>query len=617
MIASTPDSDNRKWCVVLLCATTCHAFLALRYVGHVWTTALGVTLVLGVMVAFCLTRACRSGTEIRWHWVMLCLALVLWDMAYWAITWLQAHYPDGARVYFDELFFMLRLIPYLLILARGQEHDATRPYRLIDGAQALLLAGLLFYLLYPSIFPHQHAADPAWDKLTSRYHAIINMGAAVLSIFAIAAQPDPVHRRFAIALAALLTSYWLDSALMNGWVFRGPNPPPPGHVVNVTFAIPFFLFLFADAAAGEGQCRIRHSRLIGMLMPTAFCAASMFVAIAIGTQAAALAAGAGLMLMGLRAALLQTELIRLERFVARLVDHLPDAICVVAPDDIIRSANPAATQIFGMACIGQSFADLRRTLGQLDADTGQVVTQADRAFVLAEVKLGGGERIVRLTDVTALRTMEREREDTLHLLGHDIRSPYAEILTLLDQSRGETLRVDWLRRHAQRGLAMADDFVRLARARTALLRREPVDLADVAAEAADMSWARAKRRRLTLRDESDLQENGIWIDGDHGLLMRAIHNLLDNAVRFAPEGATVHYGVRMLDEKVRFFVTSAGPELPDDRRADPFARFGGRGDRIGLGLTLVHVASLRHGGTASYQREGAHNVFTMDLPLAP
>jgi signal transduction histidine kinase len=78
--------------------------------------------------------------------------------------------------------------------------------------------------------------------------------------------------------------------------------------------------------------------------------------------------------------------------------------------------------------------------------------------------------IASWVDITALHASERQRDDMLHLLSHDMRSPQASILALLDTERPQIDSkpamelMERVERYARRALALADDFVQLARA---------------------------------------------------------------------------------------------------------------------------------------------------------
>ncbi|MGE4429327.1 MAG: sensor histidine kinase [Sphingobium sp.] len=233
----------------------------------------------------------------------------------------------------------------------------------------------------------------------------------------------------------------------------------------------------------------------------------------------------------------------------------------------------------------------------------------------------------RLHQVLALMQRNaKEREEMLQFLSHDMRSPQASILSLLED-RGKPLPGgpalhDRIRRHAERTLRLADDFVQLARLQSRQPVHEAVDIRDAMAQAGDMVWARAKARAVTIsqdgRHAADAPD--LWVAGDAEALVRAFANLLDNAVEVSPEGSVISCGVRQEGDEVIAHVADHGPGLPPERRDAPFARFGYSGAAgeggSGLGLSYVATVAERHGGSAHYADGPAGGAcFSLRLPL--
>lgn len=136
-----------------------------------------------------------------------------------------------------------------------------------------------------------------------------------------------------------------------------------------------------------------------------------------------------------------------------------------------------------------------------------------------------------------------------------------------------------------------------------------------------MVTAYARSRGARLINESDAGE--LWVMGDQGMLVRAVINLLENAIKFGPDGADIVYSVRLRASEVVFGVAGPGPPMPAGRMADPFALYAegrsadGKGS-VGLGLAFVQTTALRHNGRATYSyREGYGAAFEVVLPHAP
>jgi signal transduction histidine kinase len=108
---------------------------------------------------------------------------------------------------------------------------------------------------------------------------------------------------------------------------------------------------------------------------------------------------------------------------------------------------------------------------------------------------------------------------------------------------------------------------------------------------------------------------------DRDRILRALQHLLDNAVRFSPDGVAVEVGVR-LDaggQELRFFATDHGPGLTEETKANLYDRMwhGARADRVGagLGLAIVRGFARAHGGRIELEAEaGKPTTFFLVLP---
>ena len=338
----------------------------------------------------------------------------------------------------------------------------------------------------------------------------------------------------------------------------------------------------------------------------------------------------------------------LRRFFADSLQGLPDPTLVLDRGGHVLVANRAAEELF--AGIGRPLPDtgapaleplLRAltTTGRappLDGGEHEIATADGRTFVLRTAALLDAEgkpagTIARLTDITAVRLVNRQREDALRLLTHDMRSPQAAILALLDQPPvSEPALRDRIGHYARRTLALADDFVMLARAETAAGAEEVLDLTALLVEAADDQWPLAHGRNIRI-EVADAESEHL-VEGERSLLARMFVNLIGNAVKYsgpgtriacsvatepAPAGAgSATHGCRIADQGIGI------PADELERIFDPFHRSAavGRNDPggSGLGLTFVRTVVKRHGGSidcASALGEGT--TFTVRLPASP
>jgi two-component system sensor histidine kinase TctE len=145
----------------------------------------------------------------------------------------------------------------------------------------------------------------------------------------------------------------------------------------------------------------------------------------------------------------------------------------------------------------------------------------------------------------------------------------------------------------------------------------PLDLARLAFDAT-MEWVpQAYRRRIDLG--YDGVRDGVTVDGDATRLTELLNNLVDNAIRYTPDGGRVTVRVAAVPSP-RVSVSDDGPTIPVPERDRVFERFhrllGTRADGSGLGLAIVREIATLHGATIVLDDDvdGVGNTFTVTFP---
>jgi len=267
-----------------------------------------------------------------------------------------------------------------------------------------------------------------------------------------------------------------------------------------------------------------------------------------------------------------------------------------------------------------------------DSQGVELATEDDRRYLLQGAPLHGEAgrpacAIVSLVDITTVRRAERQRAQMLHFLSHDMRSPQASILALIDmQSRPDrALPQDVLlariEEHARSTLALADDFIRLAQADSQRLEFAEVEVTGLVLDATDELWALAKARGIEL--QLHLEAEGVTLRAAPALLVRAIANLVSNAIKFGPPGQPVSVRLQRMGQYMAIAVSDSGPGISYEGQArlfEPFSRVHAPGADApagsGLGLVFVKTVAERHGGRIMVDSDaGAGATFTLLLPL--
>lgn len=221
--------------------------------------------------------------------------------------------------------------------------------------------------------------------------------------------------------------------------------------------------------------------------------------------------------------------------------------------------------------------------------------------------------LLTLVDVTRMRQAMAQRDQAMHFISHDIRAPIGAIVTLLEMERAfgtpaaqqTSPQVSHdteqrIERYARSALALADDFVHLARAQQHPPRQEAVELGLLLEQAVDDSWAQAQAKRIAI--DWMPQEAEALTTGDPSQLRRVLVNLLSNAIKYSPAGSTVHCGLEKRPAQGVVAIRDEGDGISPEQQATLFAPFtrlqqheNSRIQGVGLGLAFVHTVIQRHG----------------------
>ena len=210
-------------------------------------------------------------------------------------------------------------------------------------------------------------------------------------------------------------------------------------------------------------------------------------------------------------------------------------------------------------------------------------------------------------------------------IAHDLRTPLAELrsrlegLALIRPSSEETFaEIDGAVADVDRVIRIFDALLRLAEIDAGMRRSGfvTVDLAHLASTAVEFYEPSAELKNIALTFRSD---GSTQAAGNPVLLAQALSNLIDNALKYAPQNGLIAVAVqRRPDGAVQISVTDNGPGINDAEKSRVVERFY-RGDAsrgtpgVGLGLSLVQAVAKLHGSTLelSDQNPGLHVVFTI------
>jgi two-component system phosphate regulon sensor histidine kinase PhoR len=250
---------------------------------------------------------------------------------------------------------------------------------------------------------------------------------------------------------------------------------------------------------------------------------------------------------------------------------------------------------------------------------------AARAAPVAGVHAGA---VLVLHDISDLRRADQVRRDFVANVSHELRTPLTAIRgyveALLDEPPdAEQARhfLDIIARHAARMERLVTDLLRLARldAKQELLEMATCDIErtfrTVVADLAPLIEGKTQHVSITVAPDA------ATVQADPAKLHDVIRNLVENAVNYSPERASVHLAAHRRPGCVEIVVSDSGPGIPPADLTRVFERFyrvdkaRARPGGTGLGLAIVrHLVEL-HGGTVKAENGSTGGaMFTVTLP---
>jgi len=343
--------------------------------------------------------------------------------------------------------------------------------------------------------------------------------------------------------------------------------------------------------------------------------------------------------------------------ISEALSAVPEGVVVCDEHGTVRYRNEIA-QSFAGARHGEALADLAVT-ELLDAalrrgpaeQTLELYGPPRRALLIRAIPLGGGalgdgppgegERtlgaVAIIEDVSERRRLEAIRRDFVANVSHELKSPVGALGILAETMQAEDEPVvsrrlaERMQLEAFRVARIIDDLLDLSRIESEEAPvREPVPVHVAVAQAIERIRPVAEHQGVTI----DVNEppRRLTVVGDRRQLVSAVHNLLENAVKYSEDASTVEVRVRSVaDPKspegtwVEISVRDYGIGIPARDIERIFERFY-RVDRArardtggtGLGLAIVrHVATNHRGEVHVASQEGEGSTFTLRLPAGP
>ena len=313
-------------------------------------------------------------------------------------------------------------------------------------------------------------------------------------------------------------------------------------------------------------------------------------------------------------------------------------------DNIVTVANDAAIRLLGRHIVG---ADIRTAIRHPAAtewlaeakDTAELHTinlvdfpRPGQRWTMRIAALSGGDRIIFLSDRSALDAADKMRSDFVANASHELRTPLAAILgyveTLQDmngEADGEIRHrfLSIIDREARRMQQLVIDLLSISRVEADRFRRPTaeIDLRDIVsttiAQLRDSEPARGQDIVAQLGDALPMR-------GDAAQLGQLAHNIISNAMKYGHAGTPVTVELAREGKRARFAVTDQGDGIAPDhipRLTERFYRVDEARSRsvggTGLGLAIVKHIGERHQGQLDIESElGKGTRVSLTFPLS-
>lgn len=357
--------------------------------------------------------------------------------------------------------------------------------------------------------------------------------------------------------------------------------------------------------------------------------------------------------------------LRTEQF-QTLLNDAPLGVYLVDADFRVREVNPTARPVFGdiEGLIGQDFdyvihvlwpkayADEVVRIFRHTLDTGEpyfaperIEERRDRGNIefyewqTNRIALPDGRFGVvcyfrdiseHIRSRTALEDADRQKDEFLAMLAHELRNPLSSIrsagdllsrLGLTDVRAQSAARI--IKRQAIQLTRLVDDLLDISRITRGLieLKRQPVELNSIVNGALDTvdPIIREKRHRVSLVSE----ERRVYVDGDPARLLQCVVNVLTNAAKYTDPGGAIGIELMVRSGQCILTISDTGtgiaPELLP-RIFDPFVQSERTLDRseggLGIGLAVVRRLVQMHGGSVTARSDGLGLGSTFELQFS-
>ena len=324
-----------------------------------------------------------------------------------------------------------------------------------------------------------------------------------------------------------------------------------------------------------------------------------------------------------------------------VLTSIQDGVILLDKENKILLINPAAQKVFGLGLTEPIGMPVLETIKHNDF-AGMLGSIADNPLTFHEISFEDGRvfntqytpipeigAVITLEDVTRLKTLDRLKNDFIHTISHDLRSPLTAIMgyvELLDRVGPLNEQQKQFVHHVQNSIqnitTLVNDLLDLGRIEAGFESgKDEVALENVLRYTLDNLSKQIEDKGQILNLQ--IAENLPLIRGNAIRFRQLMDNLLGNAIKYTPEQGTITISLRAENEQVMFEVADTGVGIPANDQTRIFEKFyratnapkGTPG--TGLGLAIVKSIVDNYNGRIWVESAlGTGTKFVVVLPAA-
>lgn len=329
-----------------------------------------------------------------------------------------------------------------------------------------------------------------------------------------------------------------------------------------------------------------------------------------------------------------------------ILNSTPDPVLVTDASNRLILANPAAGHVFGVTIRRGERPEAEKTIqvkaliellqaSSSERHSAEVSMPDGRTYLaMASPMTADGKttgRVCILRDVTQLKEIDTLKSDFVATVSHDLRSPltlmrgYATMLEMAGELNEQQKNYARMIVQGVDNMAkLVNNLLDLGRIEFGVgLQVESIPVLDILERATSELQIQAKQKHISLGVElpRDLPHA---IEADSALLHQALYNLIENSIKYTPEGGTVTVHLKTTADALIFAVQDSGIGISENDQKRLFEKFYRGTNRealiqrgTGLGLAIVKSIAERHGGRAWVESKlGEGSVFFLQIPFA-